>query len=281
VPLAPAGALSPLNESRNVGFLVDLHTHSSESSACASQSVEELISRAEAVGLDGVALTDHNRIEGALKAQRLTRRRRLKVFVGVEVLTEEIGDVLVYGLRQSFPDAPISFRRLAKAADKEGAVMFAAHPFRRHARNGLWVYLEETGFDWRREVLLPDLLRPLTGLEVYNGGATPQENQDAVLFSSRFRLLGMAGSDAHGLLRVGWCATEFEYAVDDERQLVQALRMGHFTVSDRHSEFDSEAERRNHIKSVSELRGQELADYMQSWIRRKQAPRTRRRPPAS
>ena len=32
--------------------------------------VEELLTRAEAVGLGGVAVTDHNSIEGALKAQR-------------------------------------------------------------------------------------------------------------------------------------------------------------------------------------------------------------------
>ena len=86
-----------------MSFLVDLHTHTCESSPCASQSVEELLSRSEAVGLDGVAVTDHNFIDGALKAERLSRRRGIRVFVGVEVLTEEIGDVLVYGLRESFP----------------------------------------------------------------------------------------------------------------------------------------------------------------------------------
>jgi len=253
-----------------VPFLVDLHTHTSESSACASQSVEELLFRAEAVGLDGVAVTDHNYIDAALKAQRLGRRRRIKVFVGVEVLTEEIGDVLVYGLRQNFPDAPVSLRRLAKLAEREGAVMFAAHPFRRNARNGLWAYIEESKFDWRRAVELPELLRPLAGLETYNGGATPQENADAALFAARYRLLGIAGSDAHGSLRVGWCATEFEYELDDDGQLVQALKIGRFKLTRIQSEFESEVERRAHLKAVAGLRGQELIDYMQNWMRRKQ-----------
>lgn len=247
-----------------------MHTHSSESSACASQSVDELLSRAEQVGLDGVAVTDHNLVDGALKAQRLSRRRGVRVFVGVEVLTEEIGDVLVYGLRQGFPDAPISFRRLARVAEKEGAVMFAAHPFRHHARNAMWVYFDEENLDWRQEVELPDLLKPLTGVEVYNGGATPRENEEAALFAAHFRLRGIAGSDAHNQWRVGWCATAFEYEIRDDAELVQALKMGRYRISRSQSEFDTDAERRAHMRSIAELEGQALVDYVEEWMRRKQ-----------
>jgi len=247
-----------------------MHTHTAESSACASQSVDELLWQAEQVGLDAVAVTDHNHIAGALKAERLSRRRGVKVFVGVEVMTEEIGDVLVYGLRQSFPDAPISFRRLARLAEKAGAVMFAAHPFRQHARNALWMYFEDERLDWRRAVELPDLLRPLTGVEIYNGGATPRENEEAALFAARFRLRGIAGSDAHNQWRVGWCATEFEYEIRDEAELVQALRLGRYRLTRNQSEFDTEDERRAHLKSIAELEGRQLVDYVEDWLRRKQ-----------
>lgn len=247
-----------------------MHTHTSESSACASQSVEELLLRAEQVGIGGVVVTDHNYVGGALKAERLSRRRNVKVFVGVEVTTEELGDVLVYGLRQDFPDAPISFRRLARMAEKEGAVMFAAHPFRRHARNGMWAYLDDEGFRWRRELRLPELLKPLAGIEVYNGGATPSENEEATQFAARFRLRGIAGSDAHNQWRVGWCATEFEYEIRDEEELVQALQLGRYKITRSQSEFDSDAERQTHIQTIANLRGQELSDYVEEWKRRKQ-----------
>jgi hypothetical protein len=252
-----------------VPFLVDLHTHSREASSCASQSVEELITRAEMVGLGGVALTDHNSIEGAVKAQRLGRRRNLKVFMGLEVLTEEIGDVLVYGLRENISDAPISFRKLARMAERKGAVMFAAHPFRTHTHNALWGYFEDLGYDWRRGLELPELLRPLTGIEVYNGGCTPEENEMASLFAARFRLRGIAGSDAHGLWRVGWCATDFEFPFETDEQLVQALKMGRFKISRSQTEFDSETERRAHLRSMSQLQGEALATYVEDWMRRK------------
>lgn len=250
-------------------YLVDMHTHTRESSACASQSADELLASAEQVGLDGVVITDHSAIEGGLKAERLARRRGVRVFVGVEVLTEEIGDVLVYGLRQEFPNPPVPLRRLVKAAEKDGAVLFAAHPFRRSARSALWAYLEEEDINWRREMKLPEILRPLTGVEVFNGGATPQENEEAALFAARFHLRGIAGSDAHNAWRVGWCATQFEFELRDEQELVQALRMGRFRVSRRQSEFDTASERRNHIRTLSQLNGPRLDTYVEGWRRRK------------
>ena len=251
-------------------FLVDLHTHTRESSQCASQSVDELISRALHVGLDGVAVTDHNLVDGALRAQRLGRRRGMNVFVGVEVLTEEIGDVLVYGLQRNFPEAPISLRRLTRIVAREGGIMFAAHPFRQHAHNAMWAYFEDTKFDWRRELELPDLLSSLTGVEIYNCGCTPQENEAAALFAARFRLRGIAGSDAHGQWRVGWCATEFQYPIETDEQLIDALRMGQFRITRNQSEFDSQRERKSHLKAMSKLRGQDLATYVEDWMRRKQ-----------
>ncbi len=51
--------------------LIDLHTHTSYSSACGRMSAEELIEAAIEAGLDGVAVTEHHLIEGAEVAQRL------------------------------------------------------------------------------------------------------------------------------------------------------------------------------------------------------------------
>jgi len=45
--------------------IIDLHTHTQEYSSCSHLPMEELIHRAMAVGLDGVAVTDHSRIGGA------------------------------------------------------------------------------------------------------------------------------------------------------------------------------------------------------------------------
>ena len=250
-------------------FLVDLHVHTREASPCASQSVEELLARAEQVGLGGVAGTDHNKIIGAQKAQRCARRRPIKVFMGIEVLTEEIGDVLVYGLRHEFPDAPVSLRHLTRMVEKEKAVMFAAHPFRRHTHNALWGYLEDEGISWKHSLRLPEILWPLAGVEVYNGGCTPQENDEAVAFATRFRLRGIAGSDAHGIWRVGWSATEFPHAMKSDEQLVEALREGKFKVSRGQTEFESDKERKQHLKAMAELKGQELVTYVENWIRRK------------
>src|ERR1700752_5472202 len=65
----------------------DLHMHTTASDGWPSP--QELVDHARLRGLDVIAVTDHDTIEGALRAadhaERVTGRRRLPVIVGEEV----------------------------------------------------------------------------------------------------------------------------------------------------------------------------------------------------
>ncbi|HEY6115520.1 MAG TPA: PHP domain-containing protein, partial [Candidatus Dormibacteraeota bacterium] len=62
----------------------DLHTHTTASDGWPSP--HQLVEQARVVGLDVIAVTDHDTIDGALRAADFASRRgRLEVIVGEEV----------------------------------------------------------------------------------------------------------------------------------------------------------------------------------------------------
>ena len=70
----------------------DLHVHTNYSK-CSNMKLEVLLKTAKKRGLNGIAVTAHNTIEGALKAKKLNKDRNFEVIVGEEVSTAQ-GDVL-------------------------------------------------------------------------------------------------------------------------------------------------------------------------------------------
>ena len=65
----------------------DLHIHTMASDGTAS--VSQVLARAEEVGLDLIAITDHDRIDAARAAQQMAQRNGLhvQVVVGEEIST--------------------------------------------------------------------------------------------------------------------------------------------------------------------------------------------------
>ncbi|MCW4020866.1 MAG: PHP domain-containing protein, partial [Candidatus Bathyarchaeota archaeon] len=74
-----------------MSFKIDLHVHTCYSGDCTT-TLEEVISYARKRGLDGVAITDHDTISGAM---RLLERKDtdLLIIPGIEVSTDQ-GHVL-------------------------------------------------------------------------------------------------------------------------------------------------------------------------------------------
>jgi len=168
---------------------VDLHMHTELSHDC-SIPVPELLDHAEAIGLGGIAVTDHNVFAGAVDAHELARDRDLVVIRGEEIKTDGHGEVIGLFLEEEIPRG-MSFRETIAAIRDQGGLVYLPHPFdRMHA--------------------IPDpatLHRHLAEIdvfEVYNARLLRETfNDEALRFARKYRLLAGAGSDAHVLQGVG------------------------------------------------------------------------------
>jgi predicted metal-dependent phosphoesterase TrpH/glycosyltransferase involved in cell wall biosynthesis len=168
---------------------IDLHLHTDWSHDC-SIPADDLLDHAEAVGLGGIAVTDHNVFGGALEAVELARGRDLMVIPGEEVKTDTQGEVIGLFLEEEIPRG-LSFAETIDAIHEQGGLVYLPHPFDRlHA--------------------IPDpatLHRHLAEIdvfEVYNARLLRDSfNDEALRFARKYRLLQGAGSDAHVLQGVG------------------------------------------------------------------------------
>jgi len=107
----------------------DLHVHSTYSMDSVT-TIDEIIDRAEALGLSGVAICDHNTTEGALEAMTLAKELRTSVQIipGIEVSTIE-GHLLVIGVTELIHPGK-RVKETIRVAGELGGVTIAPHPFK-------------------------------------------------------------------------------------------------------------------------------------------------------
>ena len=164
---------------------VDLHTHTFHS-VDSLTNVEALVAAARRRGLDKIAVTDHNTIQGALAAYALAPEL---VIIGVEVQTTR-GELLGYFVKDEVPahaDPLETIRRLRE----QGALISISHPFDPY-RSG-----------WSPADLLA--LAPLVdAVEGFNSRCLAAGmNERAARFARDHGLPVTAGSDAHSEREVG------------------------------------------------------------------------------
>ena len=168
---------------------IDLHMHTDWSHDC-SIPAQELVDHAEAIGLGGISVTDHNVFGGALEAVELASERDLIVIPGEEVKTDNQGEVIGLFLEEEIPRG-MTFADTVAAIRDQGGLVYVPHPFdRMHS--------------------IPDPatlhrhLAEIDVLEVYNARLLREAfNDEALRFARKYRLLQGAGSDAHVLQGVG------------------------------------------------------------------------------
>ena len=195
---------------------IDLHNHTTASSACSQLEARDLILRAKAVGLDAICVTEHNTMRGGRIAEALGRELGLLVIAGQEVNTD-IGDILTFGVFDEGLSGS-SLKDLTRIARERGGVLIAAHPFRKAALAvGKHIFRFADAF---------------TAVEGLNGNCDTQENGKAIAAAQELGLQITGGSDAHSLAMVGKHYTEFDDSVliVDSATLVRALKNSKYTA---------------------------------------------------
>lgn len=170
---------------------IDFQTHTNYSPECGWMTPETLVHRAAHIGLDGVAITDHNTMAAIESAQNVAPTDFI-VIPGEEIDTTE-GQII--GLFLSEPiDSGQPPGSVINHIHHQGGVAFAPHPFDA-MREGLTTITEHAG--------------ALDAIETLNSRCfRSQYNDRAAAFATEYDLPATGGSDAHFSRELGTAYTE-------------------------------------------------------------------------
>jgi predicted metal-dependent phosphoesterase TrpH len=194
---------------------VEFHSHSSLSYD-GRDPVELLLGQAEAVGLDALAVTDHDEIDASLRAADLAPEYDLVGIPGMEI-TSEAGHVLGLGVEEAVPPGLSYGETLNRIHDQSGIAVIP-HPFQK-SRHGVAAHVTR------------DQLAGADAIEVYNSRLlTGRSNRRAERFARERNLPMTAGSDAHISEMVGQAITQVDTTHRDVASILEAVREGNTTV---------------------------------------------------
>jgi predicted metal-dependent phosphoesterase TrpH len=176
------------------------------------------LSRARQVGLDVIAVTDHDEIKGSLKAWEIASKYNLEVIPGIEITTAE-GDLLALNVTQKIPrDLPL-IETILKVGEL-GGFCIAPHPMA-----GGFGMKSLSAYSILRALRNPEVARILLAIETYNATTLDRmSNRYARILAERLHIAQTASSDAHVVETIGLGATEFDgHSAQD---LITALKNG-------------------------------------------------------
>ena len=187
---------------KSLGLKIDLHVHTCYSSDAVT-TLKEVIVYSEKRGLDGVAITDHDTLAGALKLQNSD----LIVIPGIEITTLS-GHLLALNVTTPIP-AKLDINETIQRIHEAGGIAVAAHPtlFYKSAPSQ-----KTASYD---------------AIEVINSAAIPFQLFTYLnrKLATRLNLPQTAGSDSHYAPEIGAAYTVIE-ADPDVDEIVQAIKKG-------------------------------------------------------
>lgn len=178
-------------------MISDLHIHSNYSHDSA-MSIEAIIKAAKKIGLERIAVTDHNEIEGAIKAHR---KEPGYAIPGIEISSLE-GHVLCLGVKEKI-EPYIPAAQVIEWAHDNGGIAIAAHPYD--------VFREAMG----------DLCKKLKFDAIEINGGCLVGNGYAVKAAKDSKKPLVGGSDAHIERQLGLVKTKTE-----GKDILEAIRKG-------------------------------------------------------
>src|SRR5216684_3807721 len=200
-------------------MLIDLHAHSHLSKGC-DLDPRLVLERAAAFGLDAVAFTETNTLDGYEELLELARKSKVKIFVGLELITDKGQYLCFFPQPERVPEPvqmwgsnrekPWSAVECLPKLKSLGAAIVAARPYDRE--------IEYPAGDFI--LTLPNL----SAVEAYNPKIRQTANDLASEAAENLRLPSIGGSDARASLdEVGRGATLFKHPVETQQALVEAL----------------------------------------------------------
>lgn len=190
----------------------ELHVHSSLSHD-GRDPVDLILEQAEAVGLDALAITDHDQIDASLEMVKLAEAYDIIGIPGVEVSTAA-GHVIALGVTE-LVDPGQSFEETVEAIHELGGIAVVPHPFQA-SRSGVLTKIDQSV-----------VIEHADAIEVYNSRLlTGRANRKAERFADRHGLPKTAGSDAHVCEMVGQAVTHIDADEPTVEGIIEAIADG-------------------------------------------------------
>lgn len=185
---------------------VDLHSHTIYSKDSLTKTAKQ-IEQARAIGLNKLAITEHDRLDGALAAKAMAPDL---IIVGEEIRTTH-GEVIAYFVKEEVPRELSPQETVARLRD-QGAVISIPHPLDslRSSAMGIEMVLE--------------IIDDVDAIEVLNARCLrADDNEAAASLAAEHGKLVTAGSDAHTPGELGRCYVEMPPFEDNGASFLAAL----------------------------------------------------------
>ncbi len=164
-----------------MSYKFDFHVHSKYSYDSISF-LKKILKTAKKKGLSGIAITDHETIQGAIKLFKINKDKNFKIIIGSEIKTE-CGDVIGLFLKKEIKSRECF--EVIKEIKLQGGIVVLPHPFKKTSK------------------LTQELLSKVDVIEVFNSRLNKEQNQKAQKLAQEMRKPGISGSDAHLISEIG------------------------------------------------------------------------------
>ncbi len=241
---------------------IDLHTHTCYSFDC-DTAVDKLVHAAEDVGLDAIAITDHDSISAVRLAQKLSDK--ITIIPGMEITTWKGTHIIGLFLKEKIVSKEIF--EVIDEIHEQGGLAVLPHPFRRSSG---FMYAKD-----KHQLYTADEARELLSridlVETVNLNCTKEALTDAdSFFACHPDIPQSAGSDAHTPDVVGKAFVDLEdvnsNSLEDIKEaLLKSSRMIRFEAYQADTKEKSARERRTSKRKTILKRAME---YMQKPIGR-------------
>jgi len=158
---------------------LDLHIHSqySEDGTGTHLEIAKILKKK---GLNGMAVTDHNTVEGGLSALKVATKDFV-VIPGVEISTKD-GHIIALNIKENIPRSLTVEETVEKIIDK-GGIPIVPHLYR--SLSGI------------KEKKLKKIIKKVPAIEVFNSCSVLQTNLKTMKIAKKYNLGGTGGSDSH------------------------------------------------------------------------------------
>ncbi len=190
---------------------VALHVHTNFS-ACSESKLPAIAEYCRRGGIDAIAITDHNRIDGALAFAK--EAPDLHVIIGEEISTMH-GEVVGLFLSKKI-EAGGNLRETCIEIKRQGGLVYVPHPFDKFKVHRV------------RRRRLSEIIDLVDIIEVFNAKISlPMYNVRALHVAERFGKVGAVGSDSHFVASIGSAINIME-PFTDPASFLENLRQARF-----------------------------------------------------